>query len=530
MITQAFKDFIESKVEHKFLTLNNFYRDRLYLSALAEYFYGAKASEVGSCIFTKDGNYLRSSPSDTDVFWTRHNTVLFEPKQTVIFFDSEEAVELYKQLLGSSGSSNYNLSKDEIFMILDDDYSSKINEVKKIIEDYRAKLSLHQSRVDYLEQIRIDLRNAAKLENQVSLIEDLLDAANDKLASTKFKFEVNEVISKDLILDHEGGDVYDIHFIFDDKKTILSKRSSDREKINEWMKDVLDRLNFYSAIADRFESKLIDLNRHELTVSLKVNQDLTAKVNYFKNSRDIETFVDQIIESSKIVINENVTVKLHDAEEVYFTYRRQSELSELEEVLRDINDSYVEYIVDQKGTDMKSFKLTEIEEAIKYIRHLDVEEQFDDIKIDQNARSLIIKSDQLKEQKCISLRWDDTEDILITDNLEKYLHQKSKFLYAFKYLKDLVDKSSKLEHDYAEKEEQARVLIEDIDNGKDYAFILELDENRETLVSVCLKVERYKTNFFETRVFQSEEKMHLVKVKEMLDKFEAALKQKGIYR
>ena len=173
---------------------------------------------------------------------------------------------------------------------------------------------------------------------------------------------------------------------------------------------------------------------------------------------------------------------------------------------------------------MKSFKPADVEEAIKYIRSLDVEEQFDGIKIDQNARSLIIKSDQLKEQKCISLRWDDTEDILITDNLEKYLHQKSKFLYAFKYLKDLVDKSDKLEHDYIEKEYQARVLIEDIENGKDYAFILELDENRETLVSVCLKVERYKTNFFETRVFQSEEKMHLAKVKEMLDKFEAALK------
>lgn len=174
---------------------------------------------------------------------------------------------------------------------------------------------------------------------------------------------------------------------------------------------------------------------------------------------------------------------------------------------------------------MKSFKPAEIEEVIKYIRHLDVEEQFDEIKIDQNARNLIIKSDQLKEQKCISLRCDDTSDILIADEVEKYLYHKSKFLYAFKYLKDLLDKSSKLEHDYIEKEYQARVLIEDIKNSKDYAFILELDENRETLVSVCLKVEIYNENgFFETRVFQSEEKMHLGKVKEMLDKFEAALK------
>ena len=71
---------------------------------------------------------------------------------------------------------------------------------------------------------------------------------------------------------------------------------------------------------------------------------------------------------------------------------------------------------------MKSFKPAEIEEVIKYIRHLDVEEQFDEIKIDQNARNLIIKSDQLKEQKCISLRWDDTSDILIADEVEKYLY------------------------------------------------------------------------------------------------------------
>ena len=77
-----------------------------------------------------------------------------------------------------------------------------------------------------------------------------------------------------------------------------------------------------------------------------------------------------------------------------------------------------------------------------------------------------------------------------------------------------------------EKGEQSRVLIEDIENGTDYAFILELDENLETLVNVCLKVEIYnETGFFETRIFQSEEKMHLGKVKEMLEEFEAALKK-----
>lgn len=345
MITASFKEFVESKVEHKFLTLNNFYRNRLYFNTLAKYFYGDKTFKVGTCIFTKDGEYLRSRPTDTEVFWTRHNTVLFEPRQTVIFFDSAEAVDLYKKLLGSSDSSNYNLSKDEIFTILDDDYSSKIKEIKKIIEDYRKKISLNQARIDYLENIRIDIKNASHLEDQVSRIEDLLDAANDKLASTKFKFEVNEVISKDLILDHEGGDVYKIHFVLDDKKTILSKKSSDREKIYEWMKDVLDRLDFYTSIADRFESKLVDMNNHELTVCLHVNHDLIAKLIYVKTRNKIIVFVKHSLGSSTIVINDYTTVQFYDVEEARFTYEREVESSELEEVLRDIEETYHQHIV-----------------------------------------------------------------------------------------------------------------------------------------------------------------------------------------
>lgn len=173
---------------------------------------------------------------------------------------------------------------------------------------------------------------------------------------------------------------------------------------------------------------------------------------------------------------------------------------------------------------MKSFKLTEIDKVIDYVRYLDAEEQFDKVEIDPKTCNLIVTSNLIEKSPILMTRWHCEDNITITDNVEKYLHQKSKFLHAFKYLKDLVDKSDKLEHDYSEKEDQARVLIEDVENGKDYAFILELDGNRETLVSVCLKVESYKTNFFETRVFQSEEKMHLGKVKEMLDKFEAALK------
>ena len=346
MVTQAFKEFVDSKVEHKFLTLNNFYQDRLYLRTLAEYFYGAKASEVGSCIFTKDGDFLRSTPTDTQVFWTRHKTVLFKPRQTVIFFDSEEAVDLYKKLYDSSDSSNYSLSKDEIFTILDDDYSSKIKEVKKIIEDHSKKISLNQARIDYLENIRIDLKNAANLEDQVSRIEDLLDAANDKLIDTKFKFVVDEVIDKSIILDHDGGDVYTIHFEYDDKKTIVSKMSDDREKIKEWMRDVLDRLDFYTSIVDRFESKLVDVNKHEISVSLQVNHDLIAKIIYVKTRDKIIVFVDQSIDSSTIVINNYATVRMYDVEEARFIYEREIESSELEEVLQDIDKSYRAHIVE----------------------------------------------------------------------------------------------------------------------------------------------------------------------------------------
>lgn len=346
MIKQSFKEFVESKVEHKFLTLNNFYRDRLYLSTLAKYFYGDKSSEVCSCIFTKDGDYLRSSPTDTQVFWTRHNTVLFEPRQTVIFFDSEEAVDLYKKLYDSSNSSHYSLSKDEIFTILDDDYSSQIERVKKIIEDHSKKISLNQARIDYLENIRIDLKNAANLEDQVSRIEDLLDTANDKLASTKFKFVVDEVIDKSIILDHEGGDVYNIHFEYNDSKTIVSKMSDDREKIGEWLQDVLDRLDFYTLIVDRFESKLVDVNKHELHVCLHINNDLIAKIIYVKTRNKIIVFVEHSLGSSTIAINDYAAVQFYDVEEARFTYEREVESSELEEVLRDIEETYRHHIVE----------------------------------------------------------------------------------------------------------------------------------------------------------------------------------------
>lgn len=177
---------------------------------------------------------------------------------------------------------------------------------------------------------------------------------------------------------------------------------------------------------------------------------------------------------------------------------------------------------------MKSFKLNELEEVIDHVRYLDVEEQFDKVEIDPKTYNLIITSNQLAKPTMFWRRCSKEDEIIISDAVEEYLYRKSKFLYTFKYLKDLVDKSGKFEHDYAEKEDQARVLIEDIENGTDYAFILELDENLETIMSVCLKVEIYNEHgFFETRIFQSEEKMHLGKVKEMIDRFEAELNEKG---
>lgn len=342
----TFQEFLELNSDQKYVTLDDFYRDHLYLRTLAKRFYGDNESQLGTCIFTKDGDFLRSRPTDDDAFKSNCSTVLFRKDVSAIFFDSEEAVSIYKRMTETLESPHYHLSKSEIIEIIEEDLDSQIDGVKKVIDDYNTQIRLHQNRVDYLDQKKIDLRKAAKLEDQVSRIEDLLDAANMKLVDTKFKFVVNEVLDKDLILDHDGGDVYNIHFVYDDKKTVVSKMSDDREKIENWMRDVLDRLDFYTSIVDQFESKLVDLNRHELTVSLKVNQDLTAKVNYFKNSRDIETFVDQIIDSSDIVINDHVKVKLYDAEEVYFTYRRQSELSELEEVLRDIEETYRLHIVD----------------------------------------------------------------------------------------------------------------------------------------------------------------------------------------
>lgn len=243
-------------------------------------------------------------------------------------------------------SPHYHLSKAEIVEIIEEDLNSQIDGVKKVIDDYHTQISLHQNRVDYLDQMRIDLRKAATLEDQVYLVEDLLTEANAKLSSTKFKFVVAEVLDKDLILDHDGGDVYTIHFKYDDRKTVLSKMSDDREKISAWMKDVLDRLDFYTLIVDRFESKLVDVNKNEMNICLDVNEDLTAEVLYYKDLKVIETFVDRIIDSQIVRLDDHTRLKIYDADTVFFMYQRQSEISELEEILRDIEETYRRHILD----------------------------------------------------------------------------------------------------------------------------------------------------------------------------------------
>ena len=341
----TFQEFLELNSDQKYVTLDNFYRDHLYLRTLAKRFYDDNEHQLGTCIFTKDGDFLRSRPTNDDAFKSNCSTVLFRKDVSAIFFDSEEAVSIYKRMTDTLESPHYHLSKSEIVEIIEEDLESQISGVKKVIDDYHTQISLHQNRVDYLDRMRIDLRKAATLEDQVLLIEDLLDAANMKLIATKFKFVVDEVIDKSIILDHDGGDVYTIHFEYNDRKTVLSKMSDDREKINAWMKDVLDRLDFYTLIVDRFESKLVDVNKNEMNICLDVNEDLTAEVLYYKDLKVIETFIDRSIDSQIVRLDDHTRLKIYDADTVFFMYQRQSEISELEEVLQDIDKSYREHIV-----------------------------------------------------------------------------------------------------------------------------------------------------------------------------------------
>ena len=122
--------------------------------------------------------------------------------------------------------------------------------------------------------------------------------------------------------------------------------SDDREKIGEWLQDVLDRLDFYTSIVDRFESELVDVNKHELTVCLHVNHDLIAKIIYVKTRNKSIVLVEHSLGSSTIMINYYAAVQFYDVEEARFTYEREVESSELEEVLLDIEETYRQHIVE----------------------------------------------------------------------------------------------------------------------------------------------------------------------------------------
>lgn len=166
-----------------------------------------------------------------------------------------------------------------------------------------------------------------------------------KLVDTKFKFVVNEVLDKDLVLDHDGGDVYDIHFIYDGQKTIISNMLDDRVHIKSWLRDVLDRLDFYQKIVDQFESKLVESNRSSLHVSLQVNQDLIARVFYIKNLDVVEIHVDQYVDSQILKLSKHSNVKIYGAEDIRFNYQRQAEISQIDEVLKDIEETYRRHIL-----------------------------------------------------------------------------------------------------------------------------------------------------------------------------------------
>ena len=283
----TFQEFLELNYDKKYVTLDNFYRDHLYLRTLAKRFYGDNEYKLGTCIFTKDGDFLRSRPTDDSAFKSNCSTVLFDKGQSAIFFDSEEAVFIYRRMTETLESPHYHLSKDEIIEMIEEDLDSQIDGVKKVIDDYNTQIRLHQNRVDYLDQMKIDLRKAAKIEDQVSRIEDLLDAANEKLVDTKFKFVVNEVIDKSIILDHDGEDVYNIHFVYDNHSL---------EELKTWVQTQIDNTRFYDLLIEEFsQSKLIpaavdcpvgiafdDRNRAELFYDAETNrvtifyyQDLT---------------------------------------------------------------------------------------------------------------------------------------------------------------------------------------------------------------------------------------------------------------
>ena len=154
----TFEEFLELDVAYKFITLDDFYRENLYFWTLSECFYGDARFKYHRGIFTKSGQFDISYASDNEIFKSGCSTVLFKNTLDVVFFDSDEAVELFKQKIDSSDSSHYHLSKDEIIDIVDDDLRSQIERIEQIISNYRSKIKLHQSAIDELSEKRFKLR------------------------------------------------------------------------------------------------------------------------------------------------------------------------------------------------------------------------------------------------------------------------------------------------------------------------------------------------------------------------------------
>lgn len=160
----TFEEFLELDVAYKFVTLDNFYREHLHLLTLAECFYGDARSMFGYCIFTESGDFVMPYTPSDELFRMTDSAILFKKDLDVVFFESDKSVDLYKQVIDSSDSSQYHLSKDEIIDIIDDGLRSQIERSEQVINSYRSKIKLHQSAIDELNAKRFKL-HAAKGRN-----------------------------------------------------------------------------------------------------------------------------------------------------------------------------------------------------------------------------------------------------------------------------------------------------------------------------------------------------------------------------
>ena len=156
----TFEEFLDLDVSYKFVTLDNFYREHLYLVVLAECFYGDARSMFGHCIFTESGDFKMSHAPSEELFRMTESAILFKKDLDVVFFESDDALDLYEQLIDSSDSSHYHLSKNEIIDIIDDALLYQIERSEQIIRSYRSKIEMHQSAIDGLNAKRSKLKAA----------------------------------------------------------------------------------------------------------------------------------------------------------------------------------------------------------------------------------------------------------------------------------------------------------------------------------------------------------------------------------